>query len=106
MRSYALALASITLPLSPGMGQQTAELKHFSINSPKGWSVGISAENMAREALILHLRGNVEIKTSIGQNAPRQLLLLSADEADFHIDRGAIEPRGNVIIRPQDPQDR
>jgi len=106
MRACAIALGLITLPLSAGMGQQPEELKHFSINSPKGWSVKITAENMAREALTLHLRGNVEIKTSIGQDAPRQFLLLRADEADFHIDTGAIEPRGNVMMRPQNPQDR
>jgi lipopolysaccharide assembly outer membrane protein LptD (OstA) len=106
MRTCAVALVLFTLPLSPGISQQPAELKHFSINSPKGWSVNISAENMAREALILHLKGNVEIRTSIGQDAPRQFLLLRADEADFHIDTGAIEPRGNVIVRPQNPQDR
>jgi hypothetical protein len=106
MRTCALALALITLPLSLGMGQQPAELKHFSINSPKGWSVNISAENMAREAFVLHLRGNVEIKTAIGQDVHRQFLLLRADEADFHIDTGAIEPRGKVIVRPQNPQDR
>jgi hypothetical protein len=106
MRTCAVVLALITLPLSPGKGQQPAELKHFFINSPKGWSVSISAENMAREAMILHLKGGVEIKTAIGQDAPRQFLLLHADEADFHIDTGAIEPRGNVILRPQNPQDR
>jgi hypothetical protein len=88
------------------MGQQAPELKHFSIHSPKGSSVNISAQNMAHEALILHLKGNVEIKTSIGPNEPRQSLFLRADEADFHIDPGATGPRGNVIVRPQDPQDR
>jgi hypothetical protein len=106
MRPYAVRLASIALTLSPGMGQQPAERKHFSINSPKGWSVNISAENMAREALVLHLEGNVEIRTAIGQDAPRQFLVLRADEADFHIDTGAIEPRGNVTVRPRNPQDR
>jgi lipopolysaccharide assembly outer membrane protein LptD (OstA) len=106
MRPFVLTLAMIALPLRPGMGQEPAEPKHFSINSPKGWSVSISAENIAREASVLHLKGNVEIKTSIGQDAPRQFLLLRADEADFHIDTGAIEPRGNVMLRPENPQDK
>jgi hypothetical protein len=103
MRPYVVALALIGLPLSPGMGQALAELKHFSINSPKGWSVSISSENMAREALVLHLKGKVQIRTSIGKDAPRQFLLLRADEADFYIDTGAIEPRG---VRPENPADR
>jgi hypothetical protein len=59
---------------------------------------------MTREASVLHLKDNVEIKT-----APRgehgQFVLLRADEADFHIDTGAVEPRGNVSVRPQ-PDDK
>ncbi len=60
MRAYAVVLALIALPLSPGMGQQPAELKHFSIVYKGGWGVSMSAENMARGASMLHLRGSVE----------------------------------------------
>lgn len=105
MRICAVALALITLPLSPGMGQQPTELKHFSITYKGGWGVSMSAENMAREASILHLRGNVEVKTAPRPGEDGQFLLLRADEADFHIDTGAVEPRGNVSLRPQ-PDDK
>lgn len=105
MRAYAVVLALIALPLSPGMGQQPAELKHFSIVYKGGWGVSMSAENMAREASMLHLRGSVEIRTAPRPGEPNQFLLLSADEADFHIDTGAIEPRGNVRLQPR-PDDK
>jgi hypothetical protein len=105
MRPYVVALALIALPLSPGMGQQAAEMKHFSIVYKGGWGVSLSAENMAREASVLHLIGNVEIKTAPRPGDPGQFVLMRADEADFHIDTGAIEPRGNVSLRPQ-PDDK
>jgi hypothetical protein len=44
MRPYAVALASIALPLSLGMGQQPAELKHFSIVYKGGWALSMSAK--------------------------------------------------------------
>ena len=105
MRPYAVALALIALPLSPGMGQQPAELKHFSIVYKGGWGVSLNAENVAREASIFRLKGNVEVKTAPRPSEHGQFLLLHADEADFHIDTGAIEPRGNVSLRPQ-PDDK
>jgi hypothetical protein len=105
MRPYAIALASIALPLTLGMGEAPVELKHFSIVYKGGWAVSMSAENMAREASVLHLRGNVEIKTAPRPGEHDQFVLLRADDADFHIDTGAIEPRGNVNLRPQ-PDDK
>jgi hypothetical protein len=105
MRTYAVALALITLPLSPSHGQQPAERKHFSITYKGGWTVSMSAENMAREASVLHLRGNVEIKTAPRPAEPGQFVVLRAEEADFHIDSGAVEPRGSVVLRPQ-PDDK
>lgn len=105
MRTYAVALALVALPLSPGMSQQPAEPKHFSITYKGGWTVSMSAEYMAREASVLHLKGNVEIKTAPRPSEPGQFVLLRADEADFHIDSGAVEPRGSVSVRPQ-PDDK
>jgi hypothetical protein len=96
MRSIGLTVALIALSLSLALGQQPEELKHLAMTiSPKGWSVRISAENMARESTVLHLKGAVEIAL---QNGADNYLLMHADQADFHIDTGAIEPQGKVSV--------
>jgi lipopolysaccharide assembly outer membrane protein LptD (OstA) len=99
MRPFALALALAALPLTPGLSQQPADRKHFAITTQQGGSVQISAENMAREVSVLHLKGNVEIRLARGD---KQYWVLRADEADFNIDTGAVESRGNVSMNPQD----
>ncbi len=105
MRPCVLAFAAMAFPLCPALGQQPDARKHFSIDSPKGWRVAMSAENMAREGSVLHLRGKVEIKTSQQPSEHGMYLLVRADAADFHIDTGAVEPRGNVKLEPQpDPK--
>ena len=102
MRPVVIFVALFVLLLPHGIAQAPAELKHFSITTaPQGWSVRISAENMAREAFVLHLKGSVEIRLTRGDD---QYLMLRADEADFHIDTGAVESRGNVSVRPETKQ--
>jgi lipopolysaccharide assembly outer membrane protein LptD (OstA) len=44
--------------------------------------------DLGNPACLLHLNGNVEIRTSTA--------VVQADEADYHCDTGEVEPRGNV----------
>ena len=83
----------MALPLCPALGQQPDARKHFSIDLPKGWRVAMSAENMAREGSLLHLRRKVEIKTSQQPSEHGMYLLVRADAADSRIDRTAVRHR-------------
>jgi lipopolysaccharide assembly outer membrane protein LptD (OstA) len=54
--------------------------------------VSFSALSVQRDASILRLKGNVEIKTDAGT--------LQADEVDYYWDSGEIKARGNVRKKP------
>jgi lipopolysaccharide assembly outer membrane protein LptD (OstA) len=54
---------------------------------------------------LLHLKGNVQIATKIvAQDAPLSLMIMvvRADEADYHEDTGEIEARGSVQVNYRD----
>lgn len=54
---------------------------------------------------IVQLQGNVQITTKItAQNAPLRLMIMvvKADEADYHEDTGEIEARGSVQVNYRD----
>jgi len=54
---------------------------------------------------IVHLKGTVEIATKVGvSDAPVSLMIMvvRADEADYHEDTGEIEARGNVQMSYRD----
>ena len=62
-----------------------------------GWEdqLTITSTNLEwvdRNAGLIRLSGNVEIKT--------KGIVLMADEADYHMKTGEIEPRGNVHVMP------
>jgi lipopolysaccharide assembly outer membrane protein LptD (OstA) len=57
---------------------------------------------MARDGFILHLKGKVEIQTFLQRSGDSQSFVLRADEADFNIDTGAVESRGNVSMSPRE----
>ena len=98
MRSFAIALALIAAPMFTGFSQEPVDRKHFAITISQNASYRMSAENMAYELWVVHLKGKVEISLSRGD---KRYWMLRADEADFHIDTGALEPRGNVSLLPQ-----
>ncbi len=58
-------------------------------------------------ASVVHLKGNVVIRTCCVQrglskkNQPKQLMIMRADEADYHGENGDIEVRGNVRVNFQ-----
>jgi lipopolysaccharide assembly outer membrane protein LptD (OstA) len=61
------------------------QLRHLPGNS-----VSFAASSIERDASILRLRGSVEIKTN--------LMVLNADEVDYHWDTGEYAARGNVYV--------
>ena len=68
----------------------------------------IQAENIERPVTfpsIIQLKGNVQISTKItAQESPVRLLIMvvRADEADYHEDTGEIEARGSVQVNYRD----
>ncbi len=64
-----------------------------------------SIERPVRFPSIIELKGNVQITTKIGVgDAPPRLMIMMvrADEADYHEDTGEIEARGNVWMNYRD----
>jgi lipopolysaccharide assembly outer membrane protein LptD (OstA) len=65
----------------------------------------LSIERLVKFPGIVHLKGSVEIATKVGVNdAPVSLMIMvvRADEADYHEDTGEIEARGNVQMNYRD----
>jgi lipopolysaccharide assembly outer membrane protein LptD (OstA) len=65
----------------------------------------LSIERMVKFPAIVHLKGSVEIATKVGvSDAPVSLMIMvvRADEADYHEDTGEIEARGNVQMNYRD----
>ena len=106
----------LTICLAPIVAQDNRA--HFSTRTAS-FHMGVTADTMLREdppaphaspyAALIHLKGNVEIKTCCVELPPgtkgskkivtRQYMIMHADEADFREDTGEIEPRGNVRVR-------
>lgn len=72
--------------------------KNLQISTEDGAFVKIRAEQMLREPNLIHLKGKVEIQTWLVR--PSQSLILTADEATYHVDTGEVEASGNVRVRP------
>ena len=65
----------------------------------------LSIERMVKFPAIVHLKGSVEIATKVGvSDAPVSLMIMvvRADEADYHEDTGEIEARGRSKRRLQE----
>ena len=65
----------------------------------------LSIERMVNFPSIVHLKGTVEIATKVGvSDLPVSLMIMvvRADEADYHEDTGEIEARGNVQMSYRD----
>jgi lipopolysaccharide assembly outer membrane protein LptD (OstA) len=56
----------------------------------ENWIPGVTAQSIQRDGEVMHLKGNVKIL--------QQKVTITADEADYHLDTGEIEPRGNVRV--------
>lgn len=77
------------------------DLKTLAITTTQGAQVRLSAQSMLKEPNLVHLKGNVEIRTWwVGQTYERTWVI-RADEATYHVDTGEIDPQGNVTARPE-----
>ena len=86
-----LALTSAITIASAGQVNPAAERKYVMIATPEGPNISLTATAIQRQAPIVQLRGNVEIKTKD--------MILRADEADYDQNTGEIEARGAVRIK-------
>jgi lipopolysaccharide assembly outer membrane protein LptD (OstA) len=86
-----LALASAITSASAGQVNPAAERKYVLMATPEGPNISLTASAIQRQAPIVQLRGNVEIRTKD--------MILRADEADYDQNTGEIEARGTVRIK-------
>ena len=110
----AIALVFALLPgiiLPRMMAQNPAELKHIEtapLNGSRPVSLAaLSIEHGTQYPSVIHLKGNVEIKTPVcipvgqgGSSVCAGEMIVRADEAEFHEDSGEIQAQGNVQITP------
>jgi hypothetical protein len=73
---------------------------------PSGNTVELSALSMLRdETSVMHLEGDVEIKTFWpGANPGRPLTVLHADVATYNLNTGEIDVRSKMNIRFENPK--
>ena len=71
--------------------RQAVEPKQILIATPEGPNIGLTAVAIQRQAPIIRLRGNVEIRTKD--------MILRGGEADYNENTGEIEARGTVRIK-------
>jgi lipopolysaccharide assembly outer membrane protein LptD (OstA) len=71
-------------------------------------SIALQADSIQRQSSypsVIQLKGNVEIKTkTVVQDSPLRLMIMvvRADEADYHEDTSEIEARGTVRVDYRD----
>ena len=111
-----------TLPKAMGQDNKPAEQKlHLPATGPMG-GVTMEADHIERGPSypsVIRLKGNVEIKTktvsrpgrSPGTASPSagealMIMMVRADEADYHEDSGEIEARGKVRVDYRDDPSR
>ncbi len=103
----ALIQPAISQDIRPGQPEQL----HMQIATPQGNRVSMTALSMQRDGRVIHLKGHVEIKSVMCVPAAdastakvcEEAMVLRTDEADYHVDTGEIEARGNVKIIPHQP---
>ncbi len=87
------------------------ELRHMQFSSPSGNRIAISAMSMTQQesagktAHVIRLKGNVEVRITVCRANGTSTscdgsVVIKADEADYNVDSGEVEPRGNVRVTP------
>jgi lipopolysaccharide assembly outer membrane protein LptD (OstA) len=105
---------SLFMPLA-GSSQDTIPSRvHTSAVGTDRAAIGFAADRIVREDgptrynSLIHLRGNVEIRTCFtqppgrSQTGARAYMVMRADEADYDGEKGEIEARGTVRVSFQD----
>jgi lipopolysaccharide assembly outer membrane protein LptD (OstA) len=95
-------LIVIGLALLPLAAQDNSGVEHMVVGTRAGNptipAIRLAAKDLEQSAGIVYLKGNVEI------NLPTHTLF--ADEAEYDQDSGEIEARGNVRLKPANPDAR
>jgi len=104
----ALACSLALFPPRAGSSQDaTPSRLHAVATGIDGASLGFVADSIVREDgatlydSLIHLRGNVEIRTCClfrNPNPPSRYLVMTADEADYDAETGRLEARGTVRV--------
>jgi len=106
----------LTICLAPVVAQDnrahySTRTASFNLGGPGGRILreGPPAAPASPYAALIHLKGNVEIRTCCVELPPgtkgskkivtRQYMIMHADAADFREDTGEIEAHGNVRVR-------
>lgn len=76
---------------------------HLETFTSRGNAVLLAADHIQRSASLVQLRGNVEIRMR-PSGSDRDVMVLHADQADYHRDTDQIVPRGNVRVSLEKPK--
>jgi lipopolysaccharide assembly outer membrane protein LptD (OstA) len=86
-----LILTFVVVAIAISQGPQRTNQKHAQIATPEGSNVGFAADNIQRQNQVMHLTGNVEIRTHD--------MALHADDVTYDQKTGEIEATGKVRIK-------
>ena len=87
--SLVLGFAIVAIAISQGV--QRTDQKHAQIASPGGSNVGFAADNIQRQGQVMHLTGNVQIRTHD--------MALHAENVTYDQTTGELEATGEVRIK-------
>jgi lipopolysaccharide assembly outer membrane protein LptD (OstA) len=88
-----------------GLAQNIATAERLNLKIGAATIQADSIERPVRFPSTIRLKGNVQITTKIGVGvspARLMIMMLRADEADYHEDTGEIEARGSVWMNYRD----
>ena len=89
-----LFLSSLVAVIAVAQGTQATNRKHAQIATPEGSNLNFVADSIERQNQVMHLKGNVEIKSHD--------MLLHADDVTYNQKTGEIESTGKVRIKLED----
>jgi lipopolysaccharide assembly outer membrane protein LptD (OstA) len=92
-------------PVVHAQSRTTGETRLYLTNTftSHGHGVMLAADSIVRDASVIHLKGNVEIK--LRPSSPNQdVMILHADEADYNRKTDEIIPLGNVRVTLETPR--
>jgi lipopolysaccharide assembly outer membrane protein LptD (OstA) len=88
--SLVLSFVIVAIAISQGT-PGTRSQKHAQIATPGGSNVGFAADSIQRQEQVMHLTGNVEIRTHD--------MALHAEDVTYNLKTGEIEATGKVRIK-------
>ncbi len=98
-------VAHLSVALPQAVCQDTAAAEKLSLAVGRSTLQADSIERGLRYPSVIELRGNVQITSrTVVRDSPLSLMIMvvRADEADYHEDSGEIEARGSVQVTYRD----